>query len=210
MILAAHASVSHGLDFARALAMVKKTGPARKKDLAAGNFSRKSSSSAPCRGNLKWPTSPSRRSSARPISPSSSATAWPPCFPGDYAPELGNTCPASIREAGLEDEFNEIIAAANRAYVELKKGSGAAADYVLTNSHRRPVLMKMNLREMYHFVRLRDDEHAQWDIRALAHALSEKVRTLMPLTAMMLCGKSRFAEEYEKIFAAPPGGEAGK
>jgi thymidylate synthase ThyX len=129
---------------------------------------------------------------------------------GEYAPELGNTCPASIREAGLEGEFNEIIGAANQAYLELKKRSGAAADYVLTNSHRRPVLMKMNLREMYHFARLRDDEHAQWDIRALAHGLSEKVRTLMPLTAMMLCGKSRFDEEYRKIFSAPPRGETGK
>ncbi len=109
-----------------------------------------------------------------------------------------------MREAGLGDEFLEIIAATNRAHARLGKNSAAAADYVLTNSHRRRVLMKMNLREMYHFVRLRDDEHAQWDIRDLAHRLSEKVKPLMPLTAMMLCGKSDFAEEYKKLFAAPP------
>ena len=85
-----------------------------------------------------------------------------------------------------------------------KEKAGAAADYILTNSHCRRVLMKMNLRELYHFARLRDDAHAQWDIRDLAHRLSEKVKPLMPLTALMLCGKSDFGKEYKKVFNAPP------
>jgi thymidylate synthase ThyX len=119
-------------------------------------------------------------------------------------PELGHTVPASIRAAGLEKEFSEIIEATNDAYGRIKEKCGTAADYVLTNAHCRRVLMKMNLREMYHFVRLRDDEHAQWDIRALAHGLAEKVKALMPLTAMMLCGKSKFDEVYAEIFGSPP------
>jgi thymidylate synthase ThyX len=125
---------------------------------------------------------------------------------GGYLPELGNTLPASIREAGLEDEFLGIIEAANRSYRRIREGHGAAADYILTNSHRRLVLMKMNLREMYHFIRLRDDEHAQWDIRELARSLAERVRASMPLSAMMLCGKSRFAEEYGKRYAGDAAG----
>ena len=121
---------------------------------------------------------------------------------GPYLPELGHTVPASMVSAGLEKEFLRILDATDSAYGQIKEQSAVAADYVLTNAHCRRVLMKMNLREMYHFARLRDDEHAQWDIRALAHSLSEKVRSIMPLTAMMLCGKSRFAEEYKKIFNA--------
>ncbi len=119
---------------------------------------------------------------------------------GDYRPELGNTLPESVVAAGLEKEFNEIIDRTNSAYSTIKAKYGMAADYVLTNSHRRTVLMKMNLREMYHFIRFRDDEHAQWDIRHLAHQLAEKIKTIMPLSAMMLCGKSSFDQEYKKHY----------
>ncbi len=119
---------------------------------------------------------------------------------GDYLPEFGNTLPQSIA-AGLGNEFREIIEQTNNAYFEIKEKHGPAADYILTNSHCRRVLMKMNLREMYHFVRLRDDEHAQWDIRHLAHQLAEKIKTIMPLSAMMLCGKSDFNETYKKNYS---------
>jgi flavin-dependent thymidylate synthase len=119
---------------------------------------------------------------------------------GDYLPELGNTLPQSIIAAGLGNEFHEIIERTNSAYLKIKEKYGPAADYILTNSHCRQVLMKMNLREMYHFVRLRDDEHAQWDIRHLAHQLSEKIKIIMPLSAMMLCGKSDFDETYKKNY----------
>jgi flavin-dependent thymidylate synthase len=125
---------------------------------------------------------------------------------GDYLPEFGNTLPESIVTAGLGHEFREIIDQTNSAYLKIKAKHGPAADYILTNSHCRRVLMKMNLREMYHFVRLRDDEHAQWDIRHLAHQLAEKVKSIMPLSAMMLCGKSDFNQEYRKNYQTLPGG----
>lgn len=127
---------------------------------------------------------------------------------GDYLPEFGNVVPESVAAAGLDGEFNQIIEQTNSAYLKIKATFGPAADYILTNSHCRPILMKMNLREVYHFVRLRDDEHAQWDIRRLAHQLAEKVKTLMPLSAMMLCGKSDFDQKYKKNYPASTGAES--
>jgi flavin-dependent thymidylate synthase len=204
VILAAHASASRNLDFARALGMVKRMSPARKKKLMLEFFRQIQFFSAMPRefemADITFQAVVSAACFAQ-LKRHRMATL----LPGDYAPGLGNTCPESLKEAGLGDEFQAIIEATNRAYRALRAGTGATADYVLTNSHCRPVLMKMNLREMYHFARLRDDEHAQWDIRALAHSLSEKVRSILPLTAMMLCGKSRFEEEYGKIFASAPG-----
>jgi hypothetical protein len=122
---------------------------------------------------------------------------------GDYRPEFGNVVPESVTDAGLANEFERIIDLTNSAYSKTKAAVGPAADYILTNSHCRRILMKMNLREMYHFVRLRDDEHAQWDIRHLAHQLTEKVKVHMPLSAMMLCGKSDFDREYKKSIRRP-------
>jgi flavin-dependent thymidylate synthase len=205
VILASHLSAAGNIDFASAMARVKKTSPARKQALCREFFR-----------TIQFFSTMPREFEMADITFQAVVSAS--CFaqlkrhrmatllPGDYSPELGVTLPASIRDVGLEDEFLAIMRATGEACRRLRESCATAADYVLTNAHRRRVLMKMNLREMYHFIRLRDDAHAQWDIRQLARLLAEKVRALMPLTAMMLCGKSRFAEEYFAIFGAPPTG----
>ncbi|OGF67511.1 MAG: thymidylate synthase, flavin-dependent [Candidatus Fischerbacteria bacterium RBG_13_37_8] len=109
---------------------------------------------------------------------------------GSYDIELGNTIPESIIETGLTKPFQDIIDKTNELYFEIKKEHGTAADYILTNSHRRLVLMKMNMRQLYHFARLRADEHAQWDIRNLAQQLINQVKKLLPYSTLLLCGKS--------------------
>lgn len=123
---------------------------------------------------------------------------------GEYDILLGNTIPESIKTKGLEGEFKEIIEKTNECYLELKEKYNEAADYILTNSHRRMVIMKMNLREVYHFIRLRDDVHAQWDIRKLAGEILQSVKEIMPCAAMLLCGKSNFAAQFEKIYHKKP------
>lgn len=123
---------------------------------------------------------------------------------GDYNTALGCVIPENIRKNNLDGEFVDIIGESNRIYQQLSTKYGRAADYILTNSHRRQVSMKMNLRELYHFVRLRADEHAQWDIRALALRLMEALKPQMPLSSMLLCGKSDFVKTFEKIFHRQP------
>ena len=203
LILASYLSVNQNLEFARAMATVKKTSGKQKKLMFMDFFRKIQFFNAPPRefemADITFQAVISAANFAQ-LKRHRMATL----LSGPYIPGLGNTVPTSVTAAGLENEFRQILDISNRAYCKIKEKSGAAADYVLTNSHCRRVLMKMNLREMYHFVRLRDDEHAQWDIRHLAHRLSEKVKILMPLTAMMLCGKSGFAEEYIKVFNAPP------
>jgi thymidylate synthase ThyX len=48
----------------------------------------------------------------------------------------------------------------------------------------------MNLREIYHFVRLRNDENAQWEIREISQLLAKQVKKVAPQAAAFLCGKS--------------------
>jgi flavin-dependent thymidylate synthase len=203
IILASHVCISRHLDFSQAMALVKKTSPAKKAILFKDFFKKIQFFDTMPRefemAEITFQAVVSASNFAQ-LKRHRMATL----LAGKYLPELGNTLPTSLQEAGLESEFRSIITAANHAYFRIKERYGASADYILTNSHRRQVLMKMNLREMYHFVRLRDDEHAQWDIRELARCLAEKVRTSMPLAAMMLCGKSRFDEEYGKLYSPAP------
>jgi len=121
-----------------------------------------------------------------------------------YDPALGVTIPPSVAEAGAAGEFREVIERTDAAYDVLKKACGAAAAYVLTNAHRRRVLIHLNARELYHLSRLREDATAQWEIRAVAARMSALARRVMPLAGLLLGGKDAYPELYERIFGARP------
>ncbi len=82
-----------------------------------------------------------------------------------------------------------------------QKCSEAVAAYALTQAHCRRVLVRMNARELYHFSRLREDGHAQWEIRDMAHAMLSLAREVMPLSMALACGKDRFDEVKSKLFS---------
>ena len=118
----------------------------------------------------------------------------------DYDPNLGCTLPESIKTIGKEAFFNETISKINDFYYDFAKAFPCSRNYILSNAHRRRVLLKINARELYHFISLRDDEHAQWDIRNSAKEAENFVKSVHPLTAMLLCGKSSYREHFAKIF----------
>ncbi|NPV06253.1 MAG: FAD-dependent thymidylate synthase [Syntrophaceae bacterium] len=120
----------------------------------------------------------------------------------DYDPALGVTVPPSIAAVGMEAPFREMTARTEETYEAIRRAAPSAAPYILTNAHRKRVLMKLNARELYHIARLRADRHAQWDIRRLTERMLALGREAMPLTLMMAGGKDRFAEIYRDAF--PP------
>jgi flavin-dependent thymidylate synthase len=110
----------------------------------------------------------------------------------NYNPRLGVTVPPSIKAIGQQKAFLEIMLHTQNAYEQIRKKAPSAAAYVLTNAHRKRVLMKFNARELYHLARLRADAHAQWDIRDLTEKMLQQAKKVMPLTIMMACGKDKF------------------
>ena len=50
------------------------------------------------------------------------------------------------------------------------------ARYVLPQATKTTVTMRMNARELFHFLDLRQDKAAQWEIRELANRLEEELR----------------------------------
>jgi hypothetical protein len=122
----------------------------------------------------------------------------------DYDPVLGVTMPPTIEAIGAGREFRELIARTNATYETLLPKAGPAATYVLTNAHRRRVLLKVNVRELYHISRLREDPTAQWEIREAAGRMSELARKEMPLSCMLLGGKDQYPALYQKVFGKPP------
>lgn len=118
----------------------------------------------------------------------------------DYDPGLGVTVPPSIREVVHTDRFSAVMEKSQKLYEELSREFPQYSNYALTNAHRRRVLMKLNARELYHFMSLRADEHAQWDIRKTAESMKELISQEAPLLSVMLSGKSDFSECRSKVF----------
>ncbi|RPH88636.1 MAG: FAD-dependent thymidylate synthase [Deltaproteobacteria bacterium] len=118
----------------------------------------------------------------------------------DYDPSLGVTVPPAVRAIGRQKEFMAMIRKTNSVHALIRQKNPGAAAYVLTNAHRKRVLMKLNARELYHLARLRADQHAQWDIRNLSEKMLKQARKVMPLTLMMACGKDSFAVLQKKNF----------
>lgn len=110
----------------------------------------------------------------------------------DYNIDLGTTIPPSIREH-CPEIFYKVIAQTESLYDQLWiKYGPKVASYILTNAHRRKMILKTNLRELYHISRLRQDEHAQWDIRNITNQIVAKVSKRIPLATKLMCGKHEF------------------
>jgi thymidylate synthase ThyX len=129
-------------------------------------------------------------------------------FPGRYEPGLGIVVPPAIIEVGLQKELEEVAYRSEELYHKIKEAHQISAapdqtgveDYCLTNAHRRAVRVDMNLRELYHFCRLRCDGHAQWDIRGLADYVCARAKELAPITTMLLCGKDQFQATRGEVY----------
>jgi thymidylate synthase ThyX len=119
----------------------------------------------------------------------------------EYDPQLNVTIPPAVRKIGQQKNFMEIMRHTKNAYEQINKKTPLAAVYVLTNAHRKRVLMKFNARELYHLARLRADAHAQWDIHELTEKMLQQAKKVMPLTLMMACGKDSFSNIYKKVFS---------
>ena len=82
-----------------------------------------------------------------------------------------------LGEGNAEDIFDRAMQFSAWAYSQLLSAGIPAEDarYVLPNACKTSLVMTMNLRELWHFLELREDTHAQWEIRDLAKEIREKV-----------------------------------
>lgn len=97
--------------------------------------------------------------------------------------------PEAIQEIGRANEWK-------RLFAELKHYRSTLdphlRPYLHLNAESTVVYAKLNLRELYHFSRLRCDEHAQWEIRDLALQMVEQAKPQAPYATSRLGGKSQF------------------
>ncbi len=121
-----------------------------------------------------------------------------------YNPDLGATIPPSVEAIDSKTEFLGMIQTTNDVYDLLQKKLDVGAEYVLTNAHRKRVLFKVNVRELYHISRLREDLTAQWDIRQVVGQMIEQAKNVMPMACSLIGGKDAYPEIYKRMFGKFP------
>jgi len=121
-----------------------------------------------------------------------------------YSLRLGWVLPPSIAEIGEEKRFGQLMAKTNNLFRRLKRDYPEIKEYILTNAHRRRVILGLNARELYHISRLRSDASAQWEIREIAHKINQIVQKKLPITFFLLSGKDKYPEVYQKVFGNFP------
>jgi len=122
-----------------------------------------------------------------------------------YDPNLGITVPESIEEIGRAADLVDVCGQSADFWKQLEDAHPEApgvGEYALTNAHRRRALFDMNARELHHLSRMREDGHAQWDIRYIAHEVSRLAKHAAPITTMLLGGKDQFADVKAALYAS--------
>jgi flavin-dependent thymidylate synthase len=113
----------------------------------------------------------------------------------ERTPTLGVVLPEWFGRTELSEQIDDVMDRCTDLWERLNTIQPLLGDYALTNAHAVQIVSRMNLREWYHFCRLRCDAHAQWEIRALADQMCEAIRAAAPLAGSRLMGKDAF-EEY--------------
>lgn len=97
--------------------------------------------------------------------------------------DLGFICPPLIEEAGQQALFLEAMKVSSSVFDHIRsfKVPDRLAEYVVTHAHCRRVLSKMNLRECYHFFKMRTQLQAHFTIQEAATQALKLVEQVHPL-----------------------------
>ncbi len=91
--------------------------------------------------------------------------------------------PEAIKESEFYDEYVELLNRASDLYRRMVEGGIRKEDarFILPQSVETKIVITMNARELRHFIRLRCDPSAQWEIRNLAREMLNLVYEVAPI-----------------------------
>ena len=98
----------------------------------------------------------------------------------DLTTRLGYALPKAITEAGFEARYQEAMNAAAVLFDKLTAWNPHVAAYVVPNAYNRRVLCRANLRELFHFIKLRCAKNAHFSIQRVGWGMLEKVQPYFP------------------------------
>ncbi len=94
--------------------------------------------------------------------------------------QLGFAVPKGITESGCEEDYIRAMQKATTLYERISAWNPDVASYSVPNGLNRRVLFTLNLREAFHFCRLRAAVNAHFSIRRVALRIAEEIQRRYP------------------------------
>lgn len=102
-------------------------------------------------------------------------------FYKDPSVSYGITIPPNIEKSGSTELLGEATTRSEALFEKfMNENLTQVASYVVTNTHNRRVLGRLDLWELYHLINLRMSEGAQWDIKNIIGLLAREVSKCHP------------------------------
>lgn len=101
----------------------------------------------------------------------------------DISCDLGYNMPDEIVELGLKDNFVECMEKAHDAHKKIYKEFPNEAQYVIPLAYKKRVLITWNLRELFHFIKLRSSQRGHISYRRIAQKIYKLVKEKHPMLA---------------------------
>jgi thymidylate synthase ThyX len=94
---------------------------------------------------------------------------------------LGYDIPKDIKNAGVVEEYKKAMDKAKEVYEKIAKKYPLQTQYILPLGFKKRFLLTMNLREIYHFVKIRTVPLAHESYRKIAYKVYEQMKEKYPL-----------------------------
>ena len=114
---------------------------------------------------------------------------------------LGYTLPHEITEAGCNKDFAEAMERAKNTWMDIAAVYPKEAQYVVPLAYRIRWMMKMNIREAYHFCELRSAMQGHVDYRIVAQKIFEEIKKIHPSLAESMTFVDMDIYEFERLEA---------
>jgi len=106
--------------------------------------------------------------------------------PQKVSTEYGYTMPEEFEKIGMKKRFEDAMEKSHQTYLKLKEKYPYEAGYISTNAHKRRVLAQMNLRELYHYIKLRGSQMTHFTVRKITLEMLEELKKVHPLLVKYL------------------------
>ncbi|MFH1827984.1 MAG: FAD-dependent thymidylate synthase [Nanoarchaeota archaeon] len=100
-----------------------------------------------------------------------------------FSVEDGYQTPIEIVVAGFENDFKDCMEKAKKTFKEISKEFPNEAQYIIPMAYNKRLLMKMNLRELFHFIKLRSGTGSHISYKKIAQQMYNEIKRVHPFIA---------------------------
>jgi thymidylate synthase ThyX len=106
--------------------------------------------------------------------------------PQELGAGYGYATPRVFEDSGLLARYQLEMEAAASCWEKLASWNPAVASYIVPNGFNRRILISMNIREAYAFIKLRTSPNAHFAVRRVASRMAEEITKAHPLFGALL------------------------